>query len=173
MTTRAEFYIKGRRLLDKPYHLKGMGLPNVYLLNGVSIDIDPNYGKLITIEDIPGLHHAIGLHIVTKPDEMSGEELRFLRKELGLTQEALAHRLRVNVQTVANYEKGKTGMAAAETAVRAMYALHILPPEAQGSVIRNFVDAIMASRPETKLSEQSQRRIAGSWREAGQRKAAA
>ena len=104
---------------------------------------------------------------------MSGEELRFLRKELGLTQEALAQRLRVNVQTVANYEKGKTGMAAAETAVRAMYALHVLPPEAQASVIRNFVDGIMASRPETKLSEQSQRRIAGSWREAGQRKAAA
>jgi transcriptional regulator with XRE-family HTH domain len=104
---------------------------------------------------------------------MTGPELRFLRKQMRLTQEALAQRLRVNVQTVANYEKGKTGMAAAETAVRAMYALHILPPEAQGSVIRNFVDAIMASRPETKLSEQSQRRIAGSWREAGQRKAAA
>ena len=52
------------------------------------------------------------------------------------------------MQTVANYEKGKTGMAAAETAVRAIYTLHILPPEAQGSVIRNFVDAIMTSRPD-------------------------
>jgi transcriptional regulator with XRE-family HTH domain len=173
MSARAEFYLKGRPLRDKAYHLKWVGLPNVYLRNGVSIDIDPNYGKLVTIEDIPGLHHAIGLHIVTKPDEMTGPELRFLRKQMRLTQEALAQRLRVNVQTVANYEKGKTGMAAAETAVRAMYALHVLPPEAQGSVIRNFVDAIMASRPETKLSEQSQRRIAGSWREAGQRKAAA
>ena len=52
----------------------GLWLATVWV-NGVSIDIDPNYGKLITIEDIPGLHHAIGLHIVTKPDEMSGEEL--------------------------------------------------------------------------------------------------
>jgi transcriptional regulator with XRE-family HTH domain len=173
MTERAEFYLKGRPFRDKAYHLKGVGLPNVYLRNGVSIDIDAHYGKLITIEDTPGLHHAIGLHIVTKPDEMTGPELRFLRKQMRLTQEALAQRLRINVQTVANYEKGKTGMAAAETAVRAMYALHILPPEAQASLVRNFVDGIMASRPGTKLSEQSRRRIAGSWREAGQRKAAA
>jgi len=173
MTARAEFYLKGRPLRDRAYQLQGVGLPNVYLRNGVSIDMDPNYGKLITIEDIPGLHRAIGLHIVTKPGEMTGPELRFLRKQMRLTQEALAHRLRVNVQTVANYEKGKTGMGAAETAVRAMYALHVLPPEVQPSLVRDFVDGIMTSRPETKLSEQSRRRIAGSWREAGQRKAAA
>ena len=173
MTARAEFYLKGRPLRDKAYHLEGVGLPNVYLRNGVSIDIDPNYGKLITIEDIPGLHHAIGLHIVTKPDEMTGPELRFLRKQMRLTQEALAQRLRVNVQTVANYEKGKTGMGAAETAMRALYTLHILPAEADASLSREFIDAIMAARPDTRLPEQSQKKIAGSWRDAGQRKAAA
>lgn len=172
MSARAEFYIKGRRLLDKPYHLKGMDLPNVYLLNGVSIDHDADYGALTTIEDIPGLHRAVGLYIVTKSDEMTGPELRFLRKEMDLTQEALALRLRVNVQTVANYEKGKTSMGAAEAAMRALYTLHILPAEADASIIRAFIDAIMAARPDAKLSEKSRKKIAGSWREAGHRKAA-
>src|SRR5436190_6361707 len=94
MSPRAELYIKGRAYLDKPYHLKAIGLPNIYLCNGVTIENDPDYGKLITIEDIPGLCSAIGLHIVTKADAMTGLELRFLRKQMKLTQEALADRLR-------------------------------------------------------------------------------
>ena len=172
MSARAEFYIKGRRLLDKSYHLKAIGLPNVYLLNGVSIEHDADYGTLITIEDIPGLHRAVGLYIVTKSDGLTGSEFRFLRKEMNLTQEALAQRLRVNVQTVANYEKGKTGMGAAEAAVRALYTLHILSDEADVNLIRVFADAIATARRDAKLPERSRKKITGSWREAGQRKAA-
>ena len=172
MSPRAQFYIKGRAFLDKPYHLKAIGLPNVYLCNGVSIEKDADYGKLITIENIPGLCHAIGLHIVTKTNAMSGPELRFLRKQMKLTQEALAQRLRVSVQTVANYEKGKTSMGAAEAAMRALYTLHILPAEADANLIRAFTDAIMVARPDAKLPERSRKKIAGSWREVGQRKAA-
>ena len=82
MSARAEFYFKGRRLLDKPYHLRAIGLPNVYLLNGVFIEHDADYGTLITIEDIPGLHHAVGLYVVTKSDELTGSEFGFLRKEM-------------------------------------------------------------------------------------------
>lgn len=172
MSPRAEFYIKGRAFLDKPYRLRGIGLPNVYLCNGVAIEKDADYGKLISIENIPALCRAIGLHIVTKIDAMSGPELRFLRKQMKLTQEELAKRLRVGAQTVANYEKSKTGMGAAESAVRAIYALHVLPPEAHADVVRGFIDAIMAALPDTKLSEQSQKKITGSWRLAGQRIAA-
>src|SRR5262249_14456941 len=148
MSARAEFYIKGRALREKPYHLKGIGLPNVFLCNGVSIEMDPDYGKLITIEDISGLCRAIGLHIVTKANPMSGAELRFLRKKIKFTQAALALRLRVNVQTVTNYEKGKTGMGPAETAVRALYMLHILPAEADAHLARTFIDAAIAARPD-------------------------
>jgi len=172
MSARAEFYIKGRALLDRPYHLKGMGLPNIFLCNGVSFEKHPDYGRLITIEDIPGLCRAIGLHIVSKADAMTGAELRFLRKQMKLTQEALAQRLRVNVQTVANYEKGKTGMGAAEAAVRTMYVLHVFPPEAQANVMRDFIDAIMVARPTARLSEHARRKITGAWREAQQRAAA-
>ena len=172
MSPRAQFYIKGRAFLDKPYHLKAIGLPNVYLCNGVLIETDADYGKLITIENIPGLCSAIGLHIVTKANAMSGPELRFLRKQMKLTQEALAQRLRVSVQTVANYEKGKTSMGAAEAAMRALYTLHILPAEADANLIRAFTDAIIVARPDAKLPERARKKITGSWREAGQRKAA-
>ena len=172
ISPRAEFYIKGRAYLDKPYHLKAIGLPNIYLCNGVTIENDPDYGKLITIEDIPGLCSAIGLHVVTKADAMTGPELRFLRKQMKLPQEALADRLRVNVRTVANYEKGKTGMGAADAAMRALYTLHILSDEADANLIRALTGAIITARRDAKLPERSRKKIAGSWRAAGQRKAA-
>jgi hypothetical protein len=44
--------------------------------------------------------------------------------------------------------------------------------EADASLSRAFIDAIMAARSDAKLPEQSQKKIAGSWRDAGQRKAA-
>ena len=107
MTPRAEFHIKGRPRLAEPYHLKGVGLPNIYLLNGVKVEHDPDYGRLVTIDNVDGLHRAIGLHIVEKRDRMTGDELRFLRKQMNLSQAALAKRLRVTDQTVANYETSR------------------------------------------------------------------
>lgn len=78
----ARFYIGGRPYLDEPYHLKGVGLPNIYLLNGVIFENDPDYGELITIENLEGLLRTIGLHIVEKCEPMTGAELRFLRKQM-------------------------------------------------------------------------------------------
>ena len=97
------------------------------------------------------LHRAIGLHIVTARRD-DGAELRFLRKQLRLTQEALAQRLRVNVQTVANYEKGKTAMACGgDSRCVRMYALPRPAAGGAGEPRSRFVDGIMASRPETTL----------------------
>ncbi|MGO8841602.1 MAG: helix-turn-helix domain-containing protein [Methyloceanibacter sp.] len=41
---------------------------------------------------------------------MRGVELRFLRKQLGMTQAALARKMRVSDQTIANYEKENTSI---------------------------------------------------------------
>ena len=46
--------------LLKPYHYVASGLPNIYLLNGVSHDDTP-YGEMVTIKNLNGLHRAIGL----------------------------------------------------------------------------------------------------------------
>src|SRR6516162_999531 len=101
---RIELYIEGREKSSKPYHLKAVGLPNVYLLNGVSFEKDDEYGDVAHIENIKGLHVAIGLYIVEKPGLMTGKEFRFLRKQMGLTQEGLGQKLQLSAQTIANYE---------------------------------------------------------------------
>lgn len=170
MSKRMEFYIKDRPLLAKPYHLSDIGLPNVYLLNGVDIEQDPDYGKLVTIADIHNLHHAIGLHIVTKPDRMSGDELRFLRKQMELTQAALASRLRVDVQTIANYEKGTTAkVGAAEVAMRLLFTLHIMPSDARADFIKRLIEVAESKR---KVPERMRKKIAGKWHDDAYREAA-
>ena len=168
MSNRMEFYIKGQPYLPKRHHLKGIGLSNVYLLNGVTFEDDPDYGRLSTITDIPGLHRAIGLKIVTKPQSLAGDELRFLRKQMKLTQEALAEHLHVGGQTVANYEKCKTeNLGPADPLVRMLYVLHVLPKEAHASLMRTFVIAHAEGAKPSKFPELVRKKIAGPWRNDG------
>jgi putative transcriptional regulator len=89
------------------YHYRESGLTNVYLVNGYEV-IDSAYGKGVSIQDVDGLHAAIGLSLVRHAQELTGEEVRFLRHELDLSQAALAGLLGVEGQTVARWEKGQT-----------------------------------------------------------------
>ena len=89
------------------YHYKGAGLENVYLENGYQ---EVMYGdeKATSVEDIEGLHLAIAGVLVEKSSPLSGQEFRFLRVEMGLSQLALSKLLRVSDQTVAAWEKEVT-----------------------------------------------------------------
>jgi DNA-binding XRE family transcriptional regulator len=71
-------------------------------LNGFRFEDDPDYGRMVHVINLDGLHRAIGLHLIEKSD------LTFLRKQLNLTQAQLGKQMGVTDQTVANYEKGKT-----------------------------------------------------------------
>jgi putative transcriptional regulator len=126
MTARYEFAIKGRKRHPKPYHFRGSGLPNVYLLNGVKIEQDAEYGELVTIDSLPDLFLAIAFRLVSKPDRLTGVEMRFLRKRMEMTQADLAKELWVSEQTVANYEKSKTEDGPADRALRFLFLAHVV-----------------------------------------------
>jgi transcriptional regulator with XRE-family HTH domain len=121
MSARYDFALKGRRHLAKPYHFKASGLPNVYLLSGVKIERDADYGELVTIDYLPDLMMAIAFSLVAKPELLTGAEMRFLRKRMGATQADLAKELWVSAQTIANYEKGKTDAGPADRALRFVF----------------------------------------------------
>lgn len=159
--SRVEFLLDGRPRLPRPYHLKGVGLPNIHLLSGVTLEDDADYGPLVTIENLQGLLHAIGLHIIEKAGPMTGAEFRFLRKQMGLSQAKLAERLRVTDQTIANYEKGKTAAGPADVMMRVLYALHILPPRSAAPMVKRLSERGTAAN--AGLSELPRRKIAGAW----------
>lgn len=102
------------------YHYAESGLPNVWLMNGFSFTETP-YGRAITIEDMDGLHLAIGLRLCEQPEKFTGPEVRFLRHELDLSQKTLAGILGVKELTVARWESGKSDISAPAQRLLSMY----------------------------------------------------
>ena len=85
------------------YHYRESGLRNVWLVNGYSVKRTP-YGEAISIRDLEGLHRYIGSVIARQPG-LSGPELRFLRKEMGMSQRELAEFVGTSEQNVSLWER--------------------------------------------------------------------
>lgn len=62
-------------------------------------------GRSVTIEDVDGLHRAIGESLARNRKTLDGREARFLRLEMGLTQLGLARLLGKSEQAIARWEK--------------------------------------------------------------------
>lgn len=86
------------------YKYTDSGLDNIYLENGYHKKETP-YGIAVSIEDIDGLHRAIGRWLVNIPKPLSGKEFRFLRHELDLSQKKLGRLMGMSEQSIARWEK--------------------------------------------------------------------
>ena len=107
--------------LKKPYHYTACGLDNIYLFNGYELHQTED-GEGVSIRDLEGLHHAIGLSIAEHKKLLSPKELKWFRKQLDLTQSELARLLGYSSQMVARWEKGECQIAgAAERIIRVLY----------------------------------------------------
>ncbi|MBX8785526.1 transcriptional regulator, partial [Ochrobactrum sp. GRS2] len=81
------------------YHYIECGLDNVYI-NGLQFQRDDAGDEIITIPAINELHSLIATGIVTHEHGISGQELRYLRSEMGLTQSELAQFVHQDKQTI-------------------------------------------------------------------------
>lgn len=102
--------LKGYHLTNKglkePLHYPDCGLDDVYLLNGYEPEETP-YGSGVAIQDIDGLRAAIARDLVSRKKVLSGKEVRFLRKQMDLTQSDLGRLVGLDAQSVARWEKGQ------------------------------------------------------------------
>ena len=101
------------------YHYLESGLRNVWLANGYR-KIDTSDGEAIAIEDVGGLHRAIGGNLLCKR-KLSGAEFRFLRKELGFSQVMAGRILGISGQSIALWEKHGRIPGPAERLLRVLY----------------------------------------------------
>ena len=77
----------------------------------------------VSVDNVTGLHRAIGMEIVNKEPTLSGPEFRFLRKELELSQCKLGNLLGRDAQTIALWEKEKNDLPKmADMLLRAIYS---------------------------------------------------
>lgn len=118
------------------YHYTDSGLNNIYLLNGFEV-VDTPYGKATSVEDVEGLHKLIGSHLCMK-QKLTGEEFRFLRKEMGLSQSGLGKILGVTDQALAKWEKNGRVPLTADRFIRLLYLESIN----ENIKIKSFIDQI-------------------------------
>lgn len=123
------------------YHYTECGLSNVFLLNGFKFLETPR-GKSISINNVDGLHKAIGLWLVTSKKDLSGEEIRFLRHELLMSQNTLSRLLGVSEQAIRRWENGKVNIPnPSASLLRLLYKEHIHDHSGQiSSMLKKIAD---------------------------------
>lgn len=96
--------------IDHPYDESG--LPGV-TLHGISADRCLACGSTrVRIPNIEGLHRALALFLLRKTWRLSGPEVRFLRKYIGLSGADFAKRIGAEPETVSRWENGKQPIGA-------------------------------------------------------------
>lgn len=106
---------------ENMYHYTSCGLRNIWLHNGYAVK-ETSYGQGVAIHNVDGLHKAIGLNLVLNKPQLSGAEIRFLRKELDMPQSHLAALLGVSENSVRGWEKHRVKITKpAERLLRMLY----------------------------------------------------
>lgn len=105
------------------YHYTEAGLPNVWLL-GVEVfecDCGEKFGFVPCVEE---LHKLIGKTLIKKEGQLSGNEIRFLRKHMMLKSKDFAKELGVKDVTVSRWENGDSRPSeSSDRLIRLVYAL--------------------------------------------------
>jgi transcriptional regulator with XRE-family HTH domain len=102
--------------MKNDYHYTESGLQNVFI-SGIEAVLDDDGDEVITIPAINDLHAVISIGIVSHKNSISGDELKFLRTELGYTQAQLAELVHHERQSIGRWESGKVVMDSASEAL--------------------------------------------------------
>lgn len=101
------------------YHYTESGLRNVWLANGYKVRNVAGEAA-VAVHDLDQLHQAIGRSLARKP-KLTGTEVRFLRKEMGISQKRLADMLGSTEQTVSLWERHGRMPVGYDRLMRAFY----------------------------------------------------
>jgi DNA-binding transcriptional regulator YiaG len=94
--------------IEKPYRYEESGLENVYLA-GITIFHCPNcMEETASIPRLLELHSVIAGNLIRKEEQLAGDEVRFLRKWVGLPAKEFAAMLCVTPSHLSRVENGKT-----------------------------------------------------------------
>jgi putative zinc finger/helix-turn-helix YgiT family protein len=89
------------------YRYAESGLSN-FVLQGIEVADCPNCGNSdVIIPRMAKIHRAIALALANSPARLTGEQLRFLRKHLGLTGDQFGRYLHTDRTKISKWERGE------------------------------------------------------------------
>jgi transcriptional regulator with XRE-family HTH domain len=136
------------------YHYTESGLKNVFI-EGIVPVIDEEGDEVIEIRFIAALHAEIARGIITQKGTISGEELRFLRTEMGFTQAELASHVSLDAQTIGRWERSEKPVnPTAETVIRALAGEKLV--HSFNKSIEELAESIKATEEDDEINIQAQ-----------------
>lgn len=96
---------------ENPFHFVDSGLDNVYLV-GIRYFHEPDGRLVAEIPAVKQLMRLIAHDIVTSPADLSGKQIRFLRKRLGKKATEYCQFLGVEPETLSRIENEKQAISA-------------------------------------------------------------
>jgi len=110
---------------DQPYHYTESGLDNVKLYGIVQYKCKKCCESGAEIPKIEELHLVIGRMIIRKKHALNAQEIKYLRKELGLKSKEMAELLSVSPQEYSKWENARDFMSPVyDTKLRLIYVLN-------------------------------------------------
>jgi|SRR5450755_1048120 len=95
------------------HRIEGVGLPNVFLKNGYTVEGEGDR-ETVSYVALDDLYRAIGEAVSHRAAPLTGQELKFLRRRLDLSQQEAGAILGKTSQAVAKWEKGITSVPIAD-----------------------------------------------------------
>jgi len=132
------------------YHYKECGLDNVYLV-GIEIHTCPCGEEVINLPMVAELHTLIALNLIKKKSALNGKEIRFLRKNLGLTAKKISEIIGIDNSTISRWENGTQAISNTHDRFLRLLYLNIkeIPPEKIRHLIQEDFAGISPEQIET------------------------
>ena len=106
--------------IDLPYRYEASGLSDVFLLNGVT---PAENADGVCIKDINALHGTMCQAILRSTRTLRGDEIKFIRSELGMTPEKFGHLIGRPISHVLELESGEEKISRHEEYIVRFHAL--------------------------------------------------
>jgi putative zinc finger/helix-turn-helix YgiT family protein len=120
------------------YHYTESGLPNVWLV-GVEVFECECGESFAFIPCIQELHKLIARELITQENSLSGPEIRFLRKTMGLKSKNFAELLGVKNVSISRWEHGEfSPPEPTDRLIRLVYAANMGLPEISQELARGI-----------------------------------
>ena len=102
------------------YHFKSSGLDNAYIQDANLINCGCGVG--LKIRGMGSVLDELGNAVINKPGPLNGQDIRYLRKNVGLSAREFARMLEVNHTTLSKWENGRAPGRPNDLLIRLAYA---------------------------------------------------